>query len=84
MNDASGAVIGSEYKASSKKETTKKETTKKEMYGPIVLATAEYAADFTADSQARVLPAQHEQRPLHRRRPQSMPLSHLPIFFRHA
>ncbi|KZP14766.1 Flavocytochrome c [Athelia psychrophila] len=45
VKDESGAVIGAEYEVSSKKGVTKEVA-----YGPVVLATGGYAADFTADS----------------------------------
>ncbi|KAI0319590.1 FAD binding domain-containing protein [Amylostereum chailletii] len=41
IKDASGAVIGVEYELKGKTETA---------YGPVILATGGYAADFTADS----------------------------------
>ncbi|TFL05560.1 fumarate reductase [Pterulicium gracile] len=41
LKDESGAVIGVEYEHKGKKE---------EAYGPVILATGGYAADFTSDS----------------------------------
>jgi succinate dehydrogenase/fumarate reductase flavoprotein subunit len=41
IKDESGAVIGAEYEKGGKKETA---------YGPVILATGGYAADFTSDS----------------------------------
>lgn len=41
LKDASGTVIGAEYEHKGKTETA---------YGPVVLATGGYAADFTEDS----------------------------------
>jgi len=41
LKDESGAVIGAEYQRAGKTETA---------YGPVVLATGGYAADFTSDS----------------------------------
>jgi succinate dehydrogenase/fumarate reductase flavoprotein subunit len=41
VKDASGAVVGVEYECGGKTETA---------YGPVILATGGYAADFTGDS----------------------------------